>query len=192
VTFIFIPVEVVKTMVHANARCGSVWLEGGRHVYSEKPIAKTQEEVKSLFDIAKAHQVVLASAPCAILSETAQTIWRGIKSWAIGGVKLVNAEIDDGPLHVLTPFIANPLDIPWPEVTVQTPLPSETAGQPKISELRLSRAGFRGGSERLRPEKNELRTGCILDHAAYYLSWVAAIFGPAKRIIPFSSVLPPG
>jgi hypothetical protein len=35
-------------------------------------------------------------------------------------------------------------------VTVQTPLPSETAGQPKISELRLSMAGFRGGSERLR------------------------------------------
>jgi hypothetical protein len=31
------------------------------------------------------------------------------------------------------------------EVTVQTPLPSETAGQPKISELRLLRAGFRGG-----------------------------------------------
>jgi hypothetical protein len=30
-------------------------------------------------------------------------------------------------------------------VTVQTTLPSETAGQPKISELRLLRAGFRGG-----------------------------------------------
>jgi hypothetical protein len=30
-------------------------------------------------------------------------------------------------------------------VTVQTTLPSEPAGQPKISELRLLRAGFRGG-----------------------------------------------
>jgi hypothetical protein len=43
------------------------------------------------------------------------------------------------------------------EVTVQTPLPSETAGQPKISELRLSRAGFRGGSERLQLEQELAR-----------------------------------
>lgn len=129
-------------------------LEAGINVYSEKPTAMNLDEVQDLFRIAKNNDVQLSGAPCSILSETAQTIWQGIKEGKVGNVKLVYAEIDDGPLHVLTPMITNKLGIPW-------------------------------------PHKNEFITGCTLEHAAYYLSWFAAFFGPAKKISPFSTILLP-
>lgn len=129
-------------------------LEAGKHVYSEKPIGINLTEVKRLFQIAERNHVQLSGAPCTVLSETAQTIWKGIKEKKIGDVKLVYAEIDDGPLHVLTPMINNKLGIPW-------------------------------------PHKKEFHTGCTFEHAAYYLSWLTAFFGPAKRIIPFSTILLP-
>lgn len=111
-------------------------------------------EVIELFQIAQNNNVQLSGAPCTVLSETAQTIWRGLKTKSIGYVKLVYAEIDDGPLHVLTPMIKNKLGIDW-------------------------------------PYKNEFRTGCTLEHAAYHLSWFAAFLGPVKRVTAFSKVLLP-
>jgi predicted dehydrogenase len=129
-------------------------LEAGKHVYSEKPLAMNLEEAQELMHIASAHNVQLSGAPCTILSETAQTLWQGIKQGQAGDIKLVYAEIDDGPLHVLTPMIHNKMGIPW-------------------------------------PHKNEFHTGCTFEHAAYYLSWFAAFFGPAIRITPFSTVLLP-
>ncbi len=129
-------------------------LEAGKHVYSEKPIAMNLDEVTDLFNIASKHKVQLSGSPCTILSETAQTIWQGIKENRVGTVKLVYAEIDEGPLHVLTPMIKNKLGIDW-------------------------------------PYENEFNTGCTFEHAAYYISWFCAFFGPVKRITPFSTVLLP-
>jgi predicted dehydrogenase len=129
-------------------------LEAGINVYSEKPLAMSLNEIKDLFKVAHANNVQLSGAPCTILSETAQTIWQGIKLGKIGDVKLVYAEIDDGPLHILTPMIENKLGISW-------------------------------------PYKNEFHTGCTLEHAAYYLSWFAAFFGPAEKITAYSTVLLP-
>ncbi|MGB7440198.1 MAG: Gfo/Idh/MocA family oxidoreductase [Coleofasciculaceae cyanobacterium] len=129
-------------------------LEKGKNVYSEKPLAMSLNEVKNLIQIAQINNVQLSSAPCSVLSETAQTIWKGIKEKKVGNVKLVYAEIDEGPLHVLTPMIPNKFGVPW-------------------------------------PHKNEFKTGCTLEHAAYYVSWLTAFFGPVKTIIPFSTVLLP-
>jgi predicted dehydrogenase len=33
------------------------------------------------------------------------------------------------------------------------------------------------------PADDEFRTGCTLEHAGYYLSWLMAIFGPVRRIV---------
>jgi len=39
------------------------------------------------------------------------------------------------------------------------------------------------------PYKDEFEVGCTLEHAGYYLSWLAAIFGPAERVTAFSDCL---
>lgn len=33
------------------------------------------------------------------------------------------------------------------------------------------------------PAEDEFRTGCTLEHAGYYLSWLMAIFGPVDRVV---------
>jgi predicted dehydrogenase len=39
------------------------------------------------------------------------------------------------------------------------------------------------------PYIHEYEMGCTLEHAGYYLSWLAAIFGPAKSLTSFSKCL---
>ena len=41
------------------------------------------------------------------------------------------------------------------------------------------------------PGKDEFETGCTLEHAAYYLSWLTAFFGPATTMTSFANVLMP-
>ena len=38
------------------------------------------------------------------------------------------------------------------------------------------------------PYKDEFEIGCTLEHAGYYLSWLAAFFGPAKSVTSFASI----
>jgi predicted dehydrogenase len=71
-------------------------LQAGKHVYSEKPIAMGIEQAKELFELAKSRQLSLASAPCNVLGETAQSVWKALREQQIGSVKLVYAEMDDG------------------------------------------------------------------------------------------------
>lgn len=51
-------------------------LEAGKHVYSEKPMGMTVTEARELADLATAKSLLLASAPCSVLSTTAQTLDR--------------------------------------------------------------------------------------------------------------------
>jgi len=37
------------------------------------------------------------------------------------------------------------------------------------------------------PYKDEFEVGCTLEHAGYYVSWLAAIFGPAESVTSFAS-----
>ena len=41
------------------------------------------------------------------------------------------------------------------------------------------------------PYQNEFEVGCTLEHAAYYLTWAIAIFGPVKEVVSFSDCLLP-
>jgi len=41
------------------------------------------------------------------------------------------------------------------------------------------------------PYKDEFEVGCTLEHAAYYVTWLVAFFGPAKTITSFASCLIP-
>ena len=80
-------------------------LEAGKHVYSEKPMTVSLEEAKTLTDLAKSRNLFLSSAPCGILGETAQTLWRALLNNEIGRIRAVYAEMDDGPVQLQDPEI---------------------------------------------------------------------------------------
>lgn len=75
-------------------------LEAGKHVYSEKPLAMEFSQAKALVELAKNKGLHLSGAPCKLLGETAQTVWKALRNREIGTVRLVYAEVDDGPTHL--------------------------------------------------------------------------------------------
>jgi len=70
-------------------------LLAGKHVYSEKPLATNMDDAHALCAIAESKGLLLASAPCSILGEAAQTLWLALRRNEIGKVRLVYAELDD-------------------------------------------------------------------------------------------------
>jgi predicted dehydrogenase len=80
-------------------------IESGKHVYSEKPLAMEPEKARELVDLAQKKNVYLACAPCSVLGETAQAVWKALRENVIGRVRLVYANFDDGMIA--------PKESPW-------------------------------------------------------------------------------
>ena len=74
-------------------------LLAGKHVYSEKPLAMRFEDAAALTALADERGLNIACAPCNVLSETAQALWRAVREERVGAVRLVYAEMDDGLVH---------------------------------------------------------------------------------------------
>jgi predicted dehydrogenase len=70
-------------------------LEAGKHVYSEKPLATDMEDARRLCALAEEKSLMLASAPCSLLAETAQTLWLALRQNVLGKARLVYAQLDD-------------------------------------------------------------------------------------------------
>lgn len=70
-------------------------LRAGRHVYSEKPLATDMDDARALVDLAQEAGLMLASAPCSLLGEAAQTLWASVRREDAGRPLLVYAELDD-------------------------------------------------------------------------------------------------
>jgi predicted dehydrogenase len=150
-------VQIVVNLTNPRAHFGvsAAALEAGKHVYSEKPLAMSYEEAERLVELAEKRGLLLAGAPATLLSETAQTVWKGIRDGVVGRVRLVYAEMDEGLL-------------------------------PKFAYSKWFSA-----SGKQWPFRDEFEIGCTLEHAGYVLSWLAAMFGPAKSVTAFSSELDP-
>lgn len=90
-------------------------LRAGKHVYSEKPLAMEIEQARQLVTLAESRRLWISSAPCSLLGETAQTIWRALREKRLGTVRVVYAEMDDGLLHLM-PYEkwVNDSGTPWP------------------------------------------------------------------------------
>ncbi|MEM1045341.1 MAG: Gfo/Idh/MocA family oxidoreductase [Pseudomonadota bacterium] len=146
-------VEMVLNLTNPRAHYDTTTacLEAGKHVYSEKPLAMESVPAAELADLAKQKGLRVATAPCSMLTDTAQTLWKGIKEDAVGPIRLVYANFDSGMVHRHNP------------------------------------AGWRSVSGAPWPMKDEFEVGCTYEHAAYVLSWLAAYFGPARRIQSFAS-----
>ena len=91
-------------------------IEAGKHVYSEKPLAMDAASARELVGLAKQQNVYLASAPCSLLGETAQTVWKALREGTIGRIRLVYANFDDGMIAPkLSPWQwQNESGVPWP------------------------------------------------------------------------------
>lgn len=90
-------------------------IAAGKHVYSEKPLSIELEEARSLVAAARAAGLQISSAPCSLLGETAQTMWRAVRERRVGEVRIVYAEMDEGLVHRM-PFATWESDsgAPWP------------------------------------------------------------------------------
>ena len=130
-------------------------LQAGRHVYCEKPLAMQIEQARELVDLARNRGLRISGAPCSVLGEVAQAIWRELRRETVGTPRLVYAELDDGMIH-RAPYQKwlNEFGIPW-------------------------------------PAKDEFEVGCTLEHAGYYLTWMAAFFGPAESVTRFGAATIP-
>ncbi|MCP5088028.1 MAG: Gfo/Idh/MocA family oxidoreductase [Rhodobacteraceae bacterium] len=73
-----------------------VCLEAGYHVYSEKPLAVDMDQATALHTLATKRNLLLASAPCSVLGEAAQTLGAAIRADMAGCPRLIYAELDDG------------------------------------------------------------------------------------------------
>jgi len=71
-------------------------LEAGHHVYSEKPLALDMDDARALHRLATERGLLLASAPCSVLGEAAQTLAKAVRDGVAGTPRLVYAELDDG------------------------------------------------------------------------------------------------
>lgn len=94
-------IELVLNLTNPDSHyeVSKTCLERGKHVYSEKPLAMQMHQARELYDLAERKQLRLASAPCNVLSETAQSMWQALREDVVGRVKLVYAEMDDGLVH---------------------------------------------------------------------------------------------
>ena len=94
-------VEMVLNLTNPRSHyeVSKACLHAGKHVYSEKPLAMEVQQAKELVELATARGVRIASAPCSVLGETAQTMWKALREQRVGKVRLVYAEMDDGMVH---------------------------------------------------------------------------------------------
>ncbi|MEH3145234.1 MAG: Gfo/Idh/MocA family oxidoreductase [Methylobacterium frigidaeris] len=110
-------VEIVVNLTdpHSHAAVSHAAIAAGRHVYSEKPLGMTYAQARGVRDAARRQGVLLSGAPCVLLGEAAQTLWKAVREERAGRVRLVYAEIDDGMIHRLDRSSwTSPSGKPWP------------------------------------------------------------------------------
>jgi predicted dehydrogenase len=84
-----------RSHYEVSKRC----LLAGRHVYSEKPLAMDFAEARELVELAESSRLQISSAPCSLLGECAQTMWRAVRDNSVGRIYAAYAEMDDGLVH---------------------------------------------------------------------------------------------
>ncbi|MBW4550834.1 MAG: Gfo/Idh/MocA family oxidoreductase [Aphanocapsa sp. GSE-SYN-MK-11-07L] len=94
-------IEIVLNLTNPRShyQVSKACLLAGKHVYSEKPLAMDFAEAEELVGLAEQLGLQLSSAPCSLLGETAQTLWKALRENQIGQVRVVYAEMDDGLVH---------------------------------------------------------------------------------------------
>ncbi len=105
-------------------------LDAGTHVYTEKPLAMDLGDAHALVELAKKRGLMLSSAPCTLMNEVAQTLWKAVNDKVVGDVRLVYAEMEDGMVtHAPVSTWINEAGTAWPAVNeFETGCTTEHAG----------------------------------------------------------------
>ena len=112
-----VPLVLNLTNPDSHYETTKALLEAGKHVYTEKPLAMRLDHARELAALAEARGLQLASAPCTLMNPVAQTVWRRLREGAIGPVRLVYAEMEDGMVpRAPTAKWVNEAGVGWPAV----------------------------------------------------------------------------
>jgi len=71
-------------------------LNAGHHVYCEKPLALNMADATALCALATGRDLMIASAPCSVLGQAAQTLIAAANNGTAGKPRLIYADLDDG------------------------------------------------------------------------------------------------
>ena len=94
-------VQIVLNLTNPRSHyaVSKVCLQAGKHVYSEKPLAMDFAEARELTELAESRGLQISAAPCSLLGECAQTMWKAVRENRVGRIRAVYAEMDDGLVH---------------------------------------------------------------------------------------------
>ena len=87
------------TTYQHHVQISSKCIEAGKHVHSEKPLARDPAEAQQLVALAKRNGVRLSAAPTTFLGEAVQTAAKVIRDGALGGLRVVYAEMNHGRIE---------------------------------------------------------------------------------------------
>lgn len=94
-----VKVVVNLTIHHAHYDVIKQCLEGGKHVFTEKPLALTAADAAELVELADSKKLRLGSAPFTWMGESQQTAWKMMRDGKLGDVRLVYAEVNHGRIE---------------------------------------------------------------------------------------------
>ena len=94
-------VNLTSHGVHAKVTAAA--LEAGKHVHSEKPLAASYAEARSLVELADARGVRLSCSPITFMGEAQEEAWRLLAAGAIGTVRVAYAEVNWGRIETWHP-----------------------------------------------------------------------------------------
>jgi len=110
-------IEIVAnfTSIGSHFEVTRAALLAGKHVYSEKPLVTDMDQARALFALAAERGLRLSCAPSNAMSDTVQTIWKAVRSGAVGDVRIVYAELDDNVVYRRHPETwRSHTGAPWP------------------------------------------------------------------------------
>jgi predicted dehydrogenase len=84
------------TIERVHAQVTRPCLEGGKHVYSEKPLALSSSDARMLIELAEARGLVLGCAPSLYLAPPEQTAWKLIREGHLGAVRVIYVDLNWG------------------------------------------------------------------------------------------------
>ena len=90
-------VNLTSHGVHAEVTTAA--LEAGKHVHSEKPLASSYAEARSLVELADARGVRLSCSPITFMGDAQEEAWRRVAAGAIGTVRVAYAEVNWGRIE---------------------------------------------------------------------------------------------
>ena len=98
-------IEMIINLTNSSSHfeVSKACLEAGKHLYTEKPVATTLAQAQTLVELANAKGLYFSAAPCTLLGEQAQTLWKALRKNEIGTVHVAYAELEDGPFHLGEP-----------------------------------------------------------------------------------------